>query len=126
VTASPVSRSRPIRGLYEYAALWLGLGLLGIMSLIWCLFAVPLYYALPARRAQLLGRSAIATGFRIYLGALLRIGACRFGIACLDALRTEGPPVIATNHPCLLDARLIVSRLPRFACIMKAGIVDNL
>lgn len=111
--------------LYEYFALWFGLGLLGAMSLTWSLLAVPLYYLLPKRWADPLGRWAITTGFRIYLGALALIGACRFDLSALDALRTEGPLVIAPNHPCLLDAVMVISRLPNMACIMKADIVDN-
>jgi 1-acyl-sn-glycerol-3-phosphate acyltransferase len=111
--------------LYEYAALWFGLGLLGTISLAWSLLAMPLYYALPKRWADPLGRRAITTAFRIYLGALALIGACRFDIRALDALRAEGPLVIAPNHPCLLDALMVISRLPNLACIMKADIVDN-
>ena len=110
---------------YEYGALWFGLGLLGTMSLTWSLLAMPLYYVLPKHWAVPLGRRAITTISRIYLGALGLIGACRFDIRALDALRGERPLVIAPNHPCLLDALLIMSRLPNIACIMKADIVDN-
>lgn len=111
--------------LYEYFALWFGLVLLGAISLTWSTLSVPLYYVLPARRARPLGRWAIASGFRVYLGALSGIGACRFDLSALDALRDEGPLVIAPNHPCLLDALMVLSRLPNMACIMKADIVDN-
>ncbi len=117
--------SRWVHRLYEYGALWFGLGLLGTISLTWSLLAVPLYYVLPRRWASPLGRWAITTIFRIYLGALALIGACRFDIRALDALRAEGPLVIAPNHPCLLDALMVISRLPNLTCIMKADIVDN-
>ena len=116
---------RWLHRLYEICALGFGLGLLGALSLTWSLLAVPLYYVLPKRWADPLGRWAITTGFRIYLGALALIGACRFDISALDALRAEGPLVIAPNHPCLLDAVMVISRLPNMACIMKADIVDN-
>lgn len=111
--------------LYEYFALWFGLVLLGAISLTWSTLSVPLYYLLPRRWATPLGRWAIASGFRVYLGALSAIGACRFDLSALDALRDEGPLIIAPNHPCLLDALMVLSRLPRMACIMKADIVDN-
>ncbi|HWR77707.1 MAG TPA: lysophospholipid acyltransferase family protein [Thiobacillus sp.] len=116
---------RALHRLYEYFALWFGLVLLGAISLTWSLLAVPLFYLLPKRWADPLGRLAITTGFRLYLGALSLIGACRFDLGALDALRAEGPLVIAPNHPCLLDAVMVISRLPNMACIMKADIVDN-
>ncbi len=112
--------------LYEYAALWFGLGLLGTITLTWSLLSVPLYHLLPKRWAVPLGRLAITTGFRIYLGALALVGAVRFDFRALDGLRDQGPLVIAPNHPCLLDALMVISRLPNLACIMKASIVDNI
>ena len=124
--ASPRSpRKRWLHRLYEYFALWFGLGLLGAISLTWSTLSVPLYYLLPKRWAPPLGRWAITTGFRIYLGALSLIGACRFDLSALDTLRGEEPLIVAPNHPCLLDAVMVLSRLPDMACIMKADIVDN-
>ena len=111
--------------LYEYGALWFGLALLSAISLTWSLIAVPLYYVLPKRWAVPLARWANTAGFRVYLGALALIGACRFDLGALDSLRAEGPLIIAPNHPCLLDALMVISRLPNMACIMKVDIVDN-
>jgi 1-acyl-sn-glycerol-3-phosphate acyltransferase len=116
---------RWLHRLYEYFALWFGLGLLGTISLTWSLLAVPLYYVLPKRWADPLGRWVIATIFRVYLGALALIGACRFDLSALDALRDEGPLIVAPNHPSLLDAVMVISRLPNMTCVMKADLVDN-
>lgn len=116
---------RWLHRLYEYFALWFGLVLLGAISLTWSTLSVPLYYLLPRRFAVPLGRWAVTTGFRIYLGALSLIGACRFDLSALDSLRDEGPLIVAPNHPCLLDAVMVLSRLPNMACIMKVDIVDN-
>ncbi|MDP1644216.1 MAG: lysophospholipid acyltransferase family protein [Thiobacillus sp.] len=120
--------SRPRRWLHrlhEYAALWFGLGLLGTTTLTWSLLAVPLYYVLPKRWADPLGRWVITTIFRIDLGALALIGACRFDLSALDSLRAEGPLIVAPNHPCLLDAVMVISRLSNMTCVMKADLVDN-
>jgi len=116
---------RVLHRLFEYFALWAGLVALGAASLIWTVFAVPLYYVLPKRRANALGRGVISISFRGYLGFLTFIRAFHFDLAELDALRAEGPMIIAPNHPCLLDALMVLSRLPGIACIMKADIVDN-
>lgn len=116
---------RWLHWLYETCALWFGLVMLGTMSLTLSTLSVPLYYILPKRWANRLGRWAIATGFRIYLNALSFIGAARFDISALDTLRAEGAMIIAPNHPCMLDAVMVISRLPNMACVMKASIVDN-
>lgn len=118
--------ARAMHRLYEYAALWFGLGLLGLICLTWSLLSVPLYHVLPQRMAVRLGRRVITAGFQLYLGALTWIGAVRFDISALDALREQGPLLIAPNHPCLLDAVMVISRMPNVACIMKASLVDNI
>lgn len=116
---------RLLHTVHEYLALWFGLGLLGILSLLWTVIAAPLQYLLP-RGAQIrLGRTVIMRSFRFYLRALSAIGACRFDLAALDALRAGGPVIIAPNHPCLLDAFFVLSRLSNVTCIMKASIVAN-
>jgi len=125
LTSLPSLPRRWLHRLYEYAALGFGLGLLGTMTLTWSLLSVPLYHVLPKTWADPLGRWAITTIFRLYLGALSMIGACRFDLSALDALRIEGPLIIAPNHPCLLDAVMLISRLPNITCIMKADLVDN-
>jgi len=127
VSVKPASLPRRgIHWLYETFALWFGLGLLGAISLTWSALAVPLYYVVPRRWAEPLGRWGITLGFRLYLGALSLIGACRFDLSALDALRAEDAMIIAPNHPCLLDAVMVISRLPNMTCIMKADLVDNI
>lgn len=71
------------------------------------------------------GRLVITMGFRIYLRALSIMGACRFDLKALDILQGESPMIIAPNHPSLMDALMVISRLPNLACIMKSELVDN-
>jgi len=123
--AAPGWCGRATQCAYEYVALWFGLGVLGVMSLVWSLLAIPLHDVLPKSLANPLGRWAITVMCRAYLGILGLVGACRFDIQALDALRGEPPLVIAPNHPGLLDALLVMSRLSDLACIMKVDIVDN-
>jgi 1-acyl-sn-glycerol-3-phosphate acyltransferase len=99
--------------------------LLGFMGLLWSLLAVPLYYVLPRKAGLVVGRWLIHTAFRFYLRTLSAIGACRFDLSALDALHGQAPMIVAPNHPSLIDAVLVISRLPGLACIMKAEILDN-
>lgn len=122
-TAPPTRRWLQRR--HDDMMLGLGLGLLGGICLGWTVIAVPLHYVLPQRWHRTLGRQATTFFTRFYLRALSAMGACRFELAELDDLRAEGPLILAPNHPCLLDALMVVSRLPNVACIVKANIVDN-
>lgn len=109
----------------EYAAFYAGLLLLAMLSLLWTPFATVCRWLLPHRMGRRLGRCVNMGIFRFYLRALAAMGACRFDLSELDSLRGGPPLVLAANHPGLLDALLVLSRLPGVACIMKADVVDN-
>ncbi len=111
---------------YEYAVFYLGILWFALLCLVWTLFAVVLYPLMPQTPGRQLGRVAIMIIFRIFLKTLALSGRFRFDLSALDALRDEKSLIIASNHPSLWDAVLIVSRLPDIACIMKAEIVGNL
>lgn len=118
--------SHPLWRAYELLAMVFGLGLLALLCLFWLPFALILKPLLPVAYGQRLGRWMIMGGFRVYLRLLETICSCRFELGELDGLRGEGPLVIAANHPSLLDAVLIVSRLPNAVCVMKAALMDNI
>lgn len=113
------------RTLNETIRLLMGLVLLGMLSFAFSLMALPMYAFLPRVHSKRIGRKLIARLFRLYLRLLVLMGACRFDLTALDALRAGPAMIIAPNHPSLLDAVMILSRLPNAACIMKADIVNN-
>lgn len=115
----------PLRRLHEYIALRTGLAILGVGCLLWSAIAFPLNLILPRRRGVWLGRWMATLGFRAYLFTLHMIGLGRFDLRALDALRNAGPLIIATNHPGLLDALMVLSRLPNVACVFKASLLRN-
>ena len=102
-----------------------GLALFGIMCLLWSLPAGLLAAVLPRRVGAPVGQFGIMGGFRIFLGAMRLCGLFQVDLRALDALRDAGPLIIAANHPSLLDAVLIISRLPGVVCITKASLWDN-
>jgi 1-acyl-sn-glycerol-3-phosphate acyltransferase len=112
--------------LYEFVAMHIGLGSLAVLCLSWLPFAAVLHLVLPSRFGQALGRRAISWGFRAYLGVLQTLCACRLDLSAIDALSKQGPLIIVANHPSLLDAVLITSRLPNSVCVMKSSLMDNL
>jgi 1-acyl-sn-glycerol-3-phosphate acyltransferase len=116
-----------LRGLLHTVVMYLLLFLLGVASLVWNLVAWLIYPWLPAQRGRALGRAAIAQIYRGLWSVSGSLGILRIDAKALDALRDEpGGLIIAANHPSMLDALLIVSRLPRGVCIMKAALMRNL
>ena len=120
------SRARgPLWALYQRIAMHIGLGSLAALCLFWLPFAMLLHPLLPRSLGQRWGRETISFGFRIYLRLLETVCGCRFDFRAIEQLRHEGPMIIAANHPSLLDAVILVSRLPNAVCVMKASLMDN-
>lgn len=117
---------RLLHTVYEYLALWFGLGMLGFLCLLWSPFSWVLYYVLPQSFGGRVGRQMNMGGFRLYLWLLRLSGGFRFDIGSLDVLHGHGPVIIAPNHPSLLDAVMVISRLPNVVCIMKNELMTNL
>jgi 1-acyl-sn-glycerol-3-phosphate acyltransferase len=126
--APPDGASRPgaLRRFASYALFYVGLFGFGIGCLIWSIPASLLFRIMPRKRGARLGQYAIMVGFRTFIGAMELLGIFRCDLTALDALRAEDGLVIAPNHPALLDAVLVISRLPRVVCITKASLWDNL
>jgi 1-acyl-sn-glycerol-3-phosphate acyltransferase len=114
-----------LRALYEYAALYGSLLLLGLICLSWSLLTLPLYVLLPAAVARRFGRYGIMRGFRCYAAWLSLIGAYRLELSAIDQLRGGPPVILAPNHPALIDALLILTRHPNMACVMKSDLMAN-
>lgn len=98
---------------------------LGLVSLLWNLVALPLHLLLPEAPGLALGRAVIAHSYRLFWAAASVSGMMRVDASCLDTLKDEQGLIIVANHPTMLDALLLVARLPRSACIMKADLMRN-
>lgn len=112
--------------IYEYLVLYLGLALLGVMCLAWTPIALIIYPLLSKRQGRALGRYVITLAFRFYLVSISVSGRCSFDLKALDALRDEPSLILAPNHPSLLDAVMVISRLPNVACVLKAELMNNI
>jgi 1-acyl-sn-glycerol-3-phosphate acyltransferase len=132
--AAEASRSRPrradsvpraLRSAYEHVVFYGSLLAFGIICLSWSLPAAALYPLLPRRVGEPLGRFMMMAGFRFLVKMMKISGIIRCDLGALDALRADKSLVIAPNHPSLLDAVLVISRLPSVVCIMKPAIWDN-
>ena len=115
-----------LQGLVHTVVMYLLLLLLGLVSLAWNLLALLIRPLMPAARGRTLGRAAIACIYRTFWSITAVFGILRIEAQALEALRDEpGGLIIAANHPSMLDALLVVARLPRGVCIMKASLMRN-
>lgn len=119
------ARRTTLRAAWDFALVLFGFALLGIICVTWSVPAFVLYFAMPAEAGRRLGRRAAMFWFRLFLGSMEAIGALRLDLRALDSLRGAGALIVAPNHPCLLDAVLVISRLPDAVCVMKGALLDN-
>lgn len=108
------------------AVLWAHLLVLGVMSLAWNAVALVLHPVLPRDLGRRVGRAGIAHGYGLFWKLASATGMMRIEHAALDVLKDERGLIVVSNHPSMLDALILVARLPRSACIMKADLAGNI
>lgn len=94
----------------------------GLMMSLLSLFLKPF---LRPHQAHRLGRRGMHYLTRIFFAGLSLSGIVRVDFNDLDRLRGERSIIIAPNHPCLMDALFVSSRLSNVVCVMKSSIISN-
>jgi 1-acyl-sn-glycerol-3-phosphate acyltransferase len=122
---TPRNPQRLLRVAWEYLVYYAALLYFAVVGVLFTCLCALLYLLLPRAAGIRFGRCAIGFLFRTYLGMLQSTGLLRLDLHALDALRAEPGLIIAPNHPSLLDAVLVISRVPQVGCIMKASVWDN-
>jgi 1-acyl-sn-glycerol-3-phosphate acyltransferase len=111
--------------LLQWLALQSMLLLLALISAFWNLASLLLYPLLRPDTGRRVGRAGIARGYALYWSVAGRVGMLKLHTQPLDALRDEPGLIVVANHPSMLDAMMLVSRLPRAFCVMKASLMRN-
>ena len=109
------------RGLLFYGCL----GLLGAVLLVGCTCCAALARALPARLRRSSGRLLISGCTRVFFRIAGALRLVELDLSALDGLNDQGGVIIAPNHPSMLDALLIASRVRHTGCIMKSNLRSN-
>ncbi len=95
------------------------------MSALWNLLALLMYPLLPRATGLRIGRAMIAHGYGLFWRIASFSGMLKLDARVLDSLREEPGLIVVANHPSMLDAVMLVARLPRSFCIMKASLAHN-
>ena len=85
---------------------------------------IPLLLA-PRSFSAPLTQRLISCLFRVFLAGAERCGLMRLDLSALDALNACDRSLLVANHPSMIDVFLIVSRVHRTVCLMKASIGTN-
>ncbi|BDS07776.1 hypothetical protein NT6N_28160 [Oceaniferula spumae] len=73
-----------------------------------------------------LGHRTLGCLFRGFFNGLVWLGVVKIEDEALDAVsQTDGPLIVASNHPSLWDAPLLIRKFVTVSCIMKAEITNN-
>lgn len=95
------------------------------MSLTWNLVCLVLYPFLTRAQGIVVGRAAISSVYRGFWTCAQWLGLMRIDYTALDVLSRDAGLIIAANHPSMLDALLVIARVPRGICIMRASLMRN-
>ncbi len=118
-------RVTPLHTLRAYLTLYGALLLVGTSMILVTSTVMP-FVALSRPLVRRRRAQAVISGlFRIQTAMLCRLGAFEVDLAEVDRLVACGPRVVVANHPSLVDAMLIVSRLPASVCVMKSQVSRN-
>jgi 1-acyl-sn-glycerol-3-phosphate acyltransferase len=114
-----------LRRVFQCVLFYVMLAHLGAMSLTWNLASVALYPFLSRAQGVVVGRAAISSVYRGFWACAQWLGLMRLDCTALDALSRDAGLIIAANHPSMLDAMLVIARVPRGICIMRASLMHN-
>jgi 1-acyl-sn-glycerol-3-phosphate acyltransferase len=106
----------------RHLALYWCVGVLGLGTFLWTPVAALLRLVLPRRLGHRVGRAAARLFFAFYLANLRATGYARIDLDGLASMEGERGIIVAANHPSLLDALMLLSRLPEGVPLMKADL----
>ena len=124
---SPLTRAvKLLRLPYDWFAFYLSLLLLGTVQLAWAFIAFVIRQFVSDARGRIIGRRFISRLYRIFFRWTGALGILYVDARALDAIDQRQAMIIAPNHPSVLDALILISRLDNLNCIMKASVLDNI
>lgn len=116
---------KPFRHARNFLILMFSLMLLGGVMMVGSLDLLLRSAFLTGASRKQFARLAITRIFRWYFYILQTCGVLRLDLSGIEFLREERGVILVANHPSLLDALLIASRLPNVVCIMKEQVLRN-
>jgi len=114
-----------MRNFYEWLVTLIGAIYFVLSGLLLSLLSLFVRPFLNEQQANKLGRYSMHYISRLFFAGLRLSGLVTTNFSELDKLRHERGIIITPNHPGLMDALYISSRLPNVVCVMKASVIKN-
>ena len=111
--------------LYEWVITLAGLSYFLICGLTFSVVGLFLKPFLSQSQAHSVGRKLFHYSTKVFFAALEASGLVKANFTGLDKLHDERGIIITPNHPCIMDALFITSRLPNVVCVMKGSVLSN-
>ncbi len=111
---------------YDWFAFYLSLLLLGTIQLAWAFIAFAIRQVVSPAHGRVIGRRFVSGLYRYFFRWTGALDILHVDARALDAIDQRQPMVLAPNHPSVLDALILISRLDNLNCIMKASVLDNI
>ena len=106
-----------------FFGMYLLFAVVGALASVLCFLPAILFRG---TRVRFFGQRLIHLLFRIFVGYVRFFGLMELEAEELSKLRASKGLIIAANHPCLLDAVLMVSQMPHAVCLMKGVLARNI
>lgn len=114
------------RAAFDWVAFYFLLLVLGVTLLGWSCIAFVIRRLVSRTRGRQIGRRAISRVFRRFFALASALGAMRLELDEIGKLDQLDALILAPNHPSVLDALILISRLDNLTCIMKASLLDSI
>lgn len=111
---------------WDYLMMALGLLYWGVFGGLLTIVGTPLYWLMPQRQGERLGRFFLHQLFEKFVLYLRISDLVHADLKALDRLKEiKGPFIAAPNHTSLWDVVFVIARLPSAVCVMKTQILMN-
>ena len=115
-----------LRAALDWIAFYFLLLVLGVSLLSWSCLAFVIRRLVSRARGRRIGRRAVSWIFRRFFALATALGVMRLELDEISKLDQRDALILAPNHPSVLDALILISRLDNLTCIMKASLLDSI
>ena len=102
-------------------------GLFGLGALVLAFVCFPILRLLrgTTREREIRAQYLVHLAFRLFAWLMEGLGLIRVSWIGAERLRQPGPYLVIANHPTLIDAVLLIARMPQADCVAKREVWNN-